>query len=116
MSQKTDTVVACTIGIDTGKNTLHLIGLDDRGAIVLREKLTRGRIAARLANVPQCLIGIEAGMATHCVARELIALGHDVSRCHRFMPSRSVKVTRTISGMRTRSRKPCSDHRHVAFR
>ena len=39
MSRKTDTVVACTIGIDTGKNTLHLIGLDDRGAIVLREKL-----------------------------------------------------------------------------
>ena len=80
MSQKTDTVVACTIGIDTGKNTLHLIGLDDKGAIVLREKLTRGRIAARLANVRQCLIGIEAGMATHCVARELIALGHDVKQ------------------------------------
>ena len=80
MSRKTDTVVARTIGIDTGKNTLHLIGLDDRGAIVLREKLTRGRIAARLANVPQCLIGIEAGMATHCVARELIALGHDVKQ------------------------------------
>ena len=81
MSRKTDTtVVARTIGIDTGKNTLHLIGLDDKGAIVLREKLTRGRIAARLANVPQCLIGIEAGMATHCVARELIALGHDVKQ------------------------------------
>ncbi len=80
MSRNTDTVVASTIGIDTGKNTLHLIGLDDRGAIVLREKLTRGRIAARLANVPQCLIGIEAGMATHCVARELIALGHAVKQ------------------------------------
>jgi transposase len=70
MSRKTDAVFARTIGIDTGKNTLHLIGLDDKGAIVLREKLTRGRIAARLANVPQCLIGIEAGMATHCVARD----------------------------------------------
>ncbi len=80
MSRKTDTVVARTIGIDTGKNTLHLIGLDDKGAIVLREKLTRGRIAARLANVPQCLIGIEAGMATHCVARELIALGYEVKQ------------------------------------
>src|ERR1700757_2930383 len=80
MSRKTDTVVASTIGIDTGKNKLHLIGLGDRGAIVWREKLTRGRIAARLANVPQCLIGIEAGMATHCVARELIALGHDVKQ------------------------------------
>jgi transposase len=68
MSRKTDAVVARTIGIDTGKNTLHLIGLDDSGAIVLREKVSRGRIAARLANVPQCLIGIVAGMATHYVA------------------------------------------------
>src|SRR4029450_4434952 len=80
MSRKTDAVVARTIGIDTGKNMLHLIGLDDNGAIVLREKVSRGRIAARLTNVPQCLIGIEAGMATHYVARELIALGHDVKQ------------------------------------
>ncbi len=43
MSQKTDTVVACTIGIDTGKNTLHLIGLDDRGASVCaRSSLAAG--------------------------------------------------------------------------
>ena len=80
MSRKTDAVIARTIGIDTGKNTLHLIGLDDKGAIVLREKVSRSRIAERLANVPQCLIGIEAGMATHYVGRELIALGHDVKQ------------------------------------
>ena len=80
MSHKTAPTVAHTIRIDTGKNTLHLIGLDDQGAIVLREKIARGRIAARLANVPRCLIGIEAGMATHYVARELGALGHDVKQ------------------------------------
>src|ERR1700760_291181 len=80
MSHKTAATVADTIGIDTGKNTLHLIGLDDKGAIVLREKIARGRIAARFANVPRCLIGIEAGMATHYVARELSALGHDVKQ------------------------------------
>jgi len=80
MSHKTATTAAHTIGIDTGKNTLHLIGLDDMGAIVLREKIARGRITARLANVPRCLIGIEAGMATHYVARELSALGHDVKQ------------------------------------
>ena len=78
MSQRTDAIVASTIGIDTGKNTLHLIGLDDQGAIVLREKVARGRIRTRFANVAPCLIGIEAGMATHYVARELLALGHDV--------------------------------------
>lgn len=80
MPSKTDAVVARTIGIDTGKNTLHLIGLDEKGAIVLRERVSRGRIVARLANAPRCLIGIEAGMATHYVARELIALGHEVKQ------------------------------------
>ena len=78
MSQKTHAVITCTIGINTGKNTLHLVGLDDRGTIVLLEKLGRSRMRTRLANIPPCLIGIEAGMATHYVARELIALGHDV--------------------------------------
>ena len=78
MSRKTKAGLARTIGIDTGKNTLHLVGLDAKGAVVLREKLARRRIAARLANVPPCLIGIEAGMATHYVARELLVLGHDV--------------------------------------
>ena len=78
MSRTTSAVAVSTIGIDTGKNTLHLIGLDERGTIVLREKLPRGRIGGRLANMPPCLIGIEAGMGTHYVARELMSLGHDV--------------------------------------
>src|SRR6202161_2105060 len=69
-----------TLGIDMGKNTLHMIGLDTRGGIVLREKVSRVHITSRLANLPACLIGIEAGMATHYVARELAALGHDVKQ------------------------------------
>jgi len=74
---KSNTAVV-TIGIDPGKNTLHLVGLDARGAIVLRERVARARIVSRLANVPPCLIGIEVGMGTHYVTRELLALGHDV--------------------------------------
>src|SRR5271165_5848210 len=80
MPSKADTAVARTIGIDTGKNTLHMIGLDEKGAIVLREKVSRTRIATRLANVPPCLIGIEAGMASHHVARELVARGRGSCR------------------------------------
>jgi transposase len=78
MPRKTDNAVVHTIGIDTGKNTLHLVGLDEKGTIVLREKVSRNRIAARLVNVSPCLVGIEAGMATHYIARELVALGHEV--------------------------------------
>jgi len=41
MSHKTTASVAHTIGIDMGKNTLHLIGLDDKGATALANKLAR---------------------------------------------------------------------------
>jgi len=48
---------------------------------VAREGVARTHfISSRLANLPPCLIGIEAGMATHYVARELAALGHDVKQ------------------------------------
>src|SRR5262245_33152914 len=80
MSKQKNAIAVRTIGIDTGKNTLHMIGLDERGEVVLREKVSRNRIAARLVNVPPCLIGIEAGMATHYMARELVALGHLVKQ------------------------------------
>jgi hypothetical protein len=44
---RTTTIHTVTaIGIDMGKNTLHMIGLDSRGAIVLREKVSRGRITS----------------------------------------------------------------------
>ncbi len=56
--QATDQVT--TIGIDIGKNNLHLIGLDDAGNIVLHRKLTRNQVIVRLANLPPCLIGMEA--------------------------------------------------------
>jgi len=80
MSRNKVAAVAHTIGIDTGKNVLHVIGLDERGEVVLREKVSRSRISTRLVNVPRCLIGIEAGMATHYMARELAALGHEVKQ------------------------------------
>ncbi len=66
MPRKSTVHPVTAIGIDMGKTTLHMAGLDARGAIVLREKNSRGRIGSRLANVPRCFIGIEAGMATHC--------------------------------------------------
>ena len=47
MSQNLNSAVA-VIGIDIGKNSFHVVGLDDRGAIVLRQKWSRGQIEARL--------------------------------------------------------------------
>jgi transposase len=59
MSQRLNSAIA-VIGIDIGKNSFHIVGLDDRGAIVLRQKWSRSQVEARLANIPRCLIGMEA--------------------------------------------------------
>ena len=64
-----------TLGIDIGKNSFHLIGLDARGAIVLRQKLSRGQVEARLANMPSCLIGMEACVGAHHLSRQLAGPG-----------------------------------------
>ncbi len=76
-----------TIGIDIGKNTFHLIGFDEEGAIVLRQKLSRGQVERRFSNLRPCLIGMEACVGAHHLSRQLLALGHDA----RLMPARYVK-------------------------
>jgi transposase len=76
-----------TIGIDIGKNTFHLVGLDRNGAIVLRQKLSRRQVEARLANMPPCLIGMEPCVGAHHLSRQLKAYGHDA----RLMPARYVR-------------------------
>src|SRR5262249_47852586 len=58
MSAKANSAIA-VIGIDIGKNSFHVVGQDKRGAIMLRQKWSRGQAEARLANLPPCLIGME---------------------------------------------------------
>ena len=86
MSQKQNTTIA-VIGIDIGKNSFHVVGHDQRGSIVLRQKWSRGQIEARLANLPPCLVGMEACVGAHHLSRRLKALGHDA----RLMPAKYVR-------------------------
>ena len=85
-SKATDSIVTA-IGIDIGKNTFHLVGLDERGSIVLRRKFSRGQVAARLANMAPCLVGMEACVGAHHLSRQLLAVGHDV----KLVPGQFVK-------------------------
>src|SRR5260370_35167439 len=78
MSQTLNTAIA-VIGIDIGKNSFHAVGHDARGAIVLRQKGSRGQVEARLANIPPCLIGMEACVGAHHLSRKLASLGHHAS-------------------------------------
>src|SRR5256885_6280531 len=86
MSEKLNSAIA-VIGIDIGKNSFHVVGLDARGAIVLRQKWSRGQVDVRFANMPPCLIGMEACVGAHHLSRKLQGLGHDA----RLMPAKYVR-------------------------
>ena len=79
--------VIAVVGIDIGKNSFHVVALDDRGAIVLRQKWSRGQVEARFSNMPPCLIGMEACVGAHHLSRKLKAFGHDA----RLMPAKYVR-------------------------
>jgi transposase len=100
MSAKFNSEIA-VIGIDIGKNSFHIVGLDRRGAIVLRQKWSRGQVETRLANLPPCLIGMEACVGAHHLSRKLTSLGHDA----RLMPRMRSRRLRPTSPYWRRTRK-----------
>lgn len=67
-----------TIGIDLAKNVIQIHGVDERGNTLIRKQFKRNQVQPFFANLPPCLIGMEACASAHYWARKLQALGHSV--------------------------------------
>jgi transposase len=68
----------CVIGIDLGKQSFHVHGVDAAGAVVVQKKLSRAKLHQYMATLEPCLVGLEACAGSHYWARELAAYGHEV--------------------------------------
>ena len=66
------------VGIDLAKRIFHVAGMDERGQIVLRKRLTREALLPFLARLSPVLIGMEACGGAHYWARRLREHGHTV--------------------------------------
>ena len=64
------------LGIDLAKNVVQVHGVDAKGHVVLRKRFSRTKVLPFLAQLPPCLIGLEASGGVHHWARELSRLGH----------------------------------------
>lgn len=76
-----------TMGIDLGKNSVHVVAMDGSGSVVLRKRLSHGKLVELLANTPSCLVGMEACPGSNHLGRVLTSLGHTV----RLIPAQYVK-------------------------
>ena len=76
-----------TLGIDLGKTTFHLVGMNQRGEVVLRKRYSRAQLLHFTANLKVKLIGMEACGGSHFLGRALREQGHEV----RLIPAQYVK-------------------------
>ncbi|HEX3473318.1 MAG TPA: IS110 family transposase [Silvibacterium sp.] len=76
-----------TLGIDLAKTIFHLVGMNQRGEVVVRKRLSRTQLLRFTANLKVELIGMEACGGSHFLARALREQGHEV----RLIPAQYVK-------------------------
>ena len=83
----TDLSSVTTVGLDLAKHVFQVHGIDASGRVIVTRGLRRKDVLAFFAQLPECLVGMEACGSAHHWARELIKLGHDA----RMMPPAYVK-------------------------
>src|SRR6516165_5623670 len=66
------------IGLDLAKYVFEVHGVDGQGNVVIRKTLRRESVSTFFANLPPCLVGMEASNGAHYWARVLTELGHKV--------------------------------------
>jgi hypothetical protein len=76
-----------TIGIDLGKTSFHLVGLSERGEVVVRKRFSRAQLLRFTANRKVHVIGMESCGGAHFLGRALQEQGHAV----RLIPAQYVK-------------------------
>lgn len=66
------------LGVDLGKNSCSLAGLDTAGRVVLRRRVRRDALVRFVGELPRCIVAMEACCGAHHVGRVFGAQGHDV--------------------------------------
>lgn len=88
------------MGLDLAKTVFQIHGMDESGNRVVAKALKRGQVLPFFANLPPCLVGMEACGSAHHWARKLSALGHTVKLMapqfvRLYVKSKRPKIVRT---------------------
>ena len=76
-TRKFQTTEFASIGIESGKDGFHLVGVDTSGEIVLRKKIKRLSLVPTFDKLPRGIVGMEACLSAHFVSRTLRRLGFE---------------------------------------
>lgn len=71
-------MITTTIGFDIAKSVFQVHGMDERGKATVCRQVKRAEVMKFFANLPPCVIGMEACASAHHWARKLSSVGHTV--------------------------------------
>jgi transposase len=94
-----------TLGINVAKHVFQLHGVDTRGNVGLTKCLSRAQVLPFVAQVPPCLIGMEASGGAHDWAGALTKLGHTL----KLMSPQFVRPYVPRQNNDTKLRSPCRE-------
>ena len=66
------------LGVDLGKNSCSVVGLDATGKVVVRRRMRRETVITYAATLPVCVIAMKACCGAHHMGRALARQGHAV--------------------------------------
>lgn len=66
------------LGVDLGKNSCSVVGLDKTGRVVIRRRMRRETVISFAAGLPACVVAMEACCGAHHMGRALTAQGHRI--------------------------------------
>ena len=72
------TSTIAVLGVDLGKNSCSVVGLDVTGRVILRRRLRREGVIKLAAELPACVIAMEACCGAHHLGRAVQGYGHEV--------------------------------------
>ena len=117
LRKKERVVTIAIVGIDLGKNSCSVAALDGSGAVLVRRRMSRAKLAEYVGRLPACVVAMEACCGAHHLGRVFEAQGHAVRLMSPEYVQPYVKARdRTMTAMRRRSPKrppgrPCGSSR-----
>ena len=78
LNERASDMKITTVGIDLAKDVIQVHAIDEHGKAVVKKAMKRGKVLEYFANLPPCLIGMEACGSAHHWYRQLSQYGHTV--------------------------------------
>ena len=98
------------LGIDLGKSSCSVVGLDGSGKVIVRRRLQRKTIVTLTAKLSPCIVAMEACCGAHHLGRVLAAQGHTIRLCRLNMCGLTLRPRRTMTAMRKRGSSYPANH------